>query len=74
MFYRLIHKIAQDFKNNLQFTGSALLALQYASEGFLVDLMSEANLATIHVKRVTIKPKDIELVKDIVKDFCWHVS
>ena len=64
----------QDFKNDLHFTSSALCALQYTSEEFLVNHLSKANLAVIYTKRVTIKPKDIQLVKDIARDFCWHVS
>ena len=50
LFYRLVQEIAQDFKTELHFTGSALLALQYASEGFLVGVLSKANLAAIHMK------------------------
>ena len=74
MYYILIWEITQGFKTNLCFMSSALCALQYASEEFLINLLSKANLAAIHAKRVTIQPKDIKLVKDITRDFCWHVS
>ena len=64
----------QDYNTNLHFTSSALCTLQYASEDFLVNLLSKANLAAIHAKRVMIQLKDIHLVKDIARDFQWHVS
>lgn len=37
-FQRLVREIAQDFKNDLRFQGSAILALQEASESYLVGL------------------------------------
>ena len=74
LFYRLVQEIAQDFKTKLCFMGSTLLALQYASEGFLVDVFSKANLAPMHVKWVMIQSKDIHVVKEITRDFVWHVS
>ncbi len=39
----------------------ALLALQEASEAFLVGLFEDTNLCAIHAKRVTIMPKDMQL-------------
>ena len=42
---------------------NALLALQEASEAMLVALFDDTNLCGIHAKRVTIQPKDIQLVK-----------
>ena len=37
-FQRLVREIAQDFKNDLRFQGSAILALQEAAESYLVGL------------------------------------
>ena len=37
------------------------MALQEASEYYLVRLFEDTNLAAIHAKRVTIMPKDIQL-------------
>jgi len=37
-FQRLVREIAQDFKNDLRFQGTAILALQEASEAYLVGL------------------------------------
>ena len=37
-FQRLLREIAQDFKTDLRFQGSAVLALQEAAEAYLVGL------------------------------------
>ena len=47
---------------DLRFTPDAIFALQEASEVFLVNLMEDANLCTIHHGRITITPKDYQLV------------
>jgi len=62
-FQRLVREIAQDFKSDLRFQGSAILALQEASEAYLVSLFEDTNLVAIHAKRVTIMPKDIQLAR-----------
>lgn len=60
-FQRLVREVASDFKNDLRFQLTALLALQEASEYYLVKIFEEANLCAIHAKRVTIMPKDMTL-------------
>ena len=61
-FSQLVHEIAQAVgKTDLHFQGSTIICLQEAAEAFLVTLMEDANLCTIHAKRVTIMPKDIQL-------------
>jgi histone H3 len=47
----------QDFKTDLRFQSNAVLALQEASEAYLVGLFEDTNLCAIHAKRVTIMPK-----------------
>jgi len=64
-FQRLVREIAQDFKADLRFQGSAVLALQEAAEAYLVGLFEDTNLCAIHAKRVTIMPKDIQLARRI---------
>jgi histone H3 len=64
-FQRLVREIAQDFKSDLRFQGSAVLALQEAAEAYLVGLFEDTNLCSIHAKRVTIMPKDIQLARRI---------
>jgi histone H3 len=64
-FQRLVREIAQDFKSDLRFQGSAVLALQEAAEAYLVSLFEDTNLCAIHAKRVTIMPKDVQLARRI---------
>merc|ERR1712202_108023 len=52
-FQRLVREIAQDFKTDLRFQSSTVMALQEASEAYLVGLMEDTNLCAIHAKRVT---------------------
>ena len=64
----MVRELAQDFRNDLRFQSSAVLALQEASEAYLVGLFEDTNLCAIHAKRVTIMPKDILLAKKIRGD------
>ena len=64
-FQRLVREISQEFKTDLRFQSSAILALQEATEAFMVGLFEDTNLCAIHAKRVTIMPKDIQLAKRI---------
>ncbi|XP_004717866.2 histone H3-like [Echinops telfairi] len=64
-FQRLVREIAQDFKTDLRFQSSAVMALQEAREAYLVGLFEDTNLCAIHAKRVTIMPKDIQLARRI---------
>ena len=61
----MVREIAQDFKTDLRFQSTAVLALQEASEAYLVGLFEDTNLCAIHAKRVTIMPKDIQLARRI---------
>ncbi|XP_042617239.1 histone H3-like [Cyprinus carpio] len=64
-FQRLVREIAQeDFKTDLRFQSSAVMALQESSEAYLVGLFEDTTCA-IHAKRVTIMPKDIQLARRI---------
>lgn len=69
-FNRLVREIAQDFKTDLRFQANAVLALQEASEFYLVHLFEDTNLCAIHAKRVTIMPKDIQLARRIRGERC----
>ena len=64
-FQRLVREIANDFKTDLRFQSSAVLALQEASEAYMVGLFEDTNLCAIHAKRVTIMPKDMQLARRI---------
>ena len=64
-FQRFVREIAQDFKTDLRFQNSAVMALQEDSEAYRVGLFEDTNLCAIHAKRVTIMPKDIQLARRI---------
>ncbi|KAL4666346.1 hypothetical protein H8957_011721 [Semnopithecus entellus] len=51
-FQRLVREIAQDFKTDLRFQSSAVMALQEACEAYLVGLFEDTNLCAIHAKRL----------------------
>ena len=60
-----MREIAQEVKADLRFQSQAVLALQEASEAYMVGLFEDTNLCAIHAKRVTIMPKDIQLARRI---------
>ena len=64
-FQNLVRQISMDFMRDLRFQNNALLSLQEASESYLVGLFEDTNLCALHAKRVTIKAKDIQLVRRI---------
>ena len=65
-FLWLVHEIALEVgKYDLHFQVYAILSLQEAAKAYLVRLLEDANLCTIHAKWVTIMPKDIQLA--------WHI-
>lgn len=61
-FQRLVREIIQDISTkDFRFQGSAIQALQHATEAYLVGLFEDTNLCAIHAKRITIQPKDMQL-------------
>ena len=65
-FSRLVREVQSYFyRREYRWQASAILALQEAAEAHLVGLFEDANLCTIHAKRVTIMPKDIQLERRI---------
>ena len=58
---RLIREIAQDFKTDLHWQASAIAALPEAMEAYMVGLFEDTVLCCIHVRWVTIMPKDMQL-------------
>ena len=70
-FQHLVREVAQDRQgvgSDLRFQSTALLALQEASEAYLVGLFEDTNLCAIHAKHVTMMPKDMQLAKCIRGD------
>lgn len=64
-YQRFVREIATDYKNDLRWTGSALLALHEASEQFLVTLFAKSQRAALHAGRVLVKPEDMKLVNTL---------
>ena len=64
-FDHLIRELVQDLQrggHELRISPAAVTALQEVAESYLVLLFKDTNLCAIHAKRVTIMPKDIQLV------------
>ena len=71
-FQRLVREIASDSEviksplcDKVRFQSAAIMALQEATEAYLIGLFEDSNLCAIHAKRVTIMPKDIQLARRI---------
>lgn len=62
-FQRLVRDVAQEFKSDLRFQTSAVLAIQEAAEAYLTGLFQDTNLCAIHARRVTIQPRDMQLAR-----------
>ena len=62
-FQHLVCEILQGFGVGFRVTPAMVMALQEAAEAYLVQLLEDSNLCTIHAKRITIQPKDIQLVR-----------
>eukprot|EP01031_Cornospumella_fuschlensis_P024568 gene24568-29683_t len=65
-FARLVKEVqTYFFRKDYRWSAQAMLALQEAAEAHLVGLFEDAYLCTIHAKRVTLMPKDIQLARRI---------
>jgi histone H3 len=65
-FCRLVREISNEVSPEpFRYTAESLLAIQEATEDFLVHLFEDCNLCAIHAKRVTIMPKDLQLARRI---------
>ena len=71
-FSRLVREITIKIQSGLEnergvnrWTSEAIGALQEASEAYITSLFEDSNLATIASKRVTVMPKDMQLVQRI---------
>ena len=62
-FQRLVREITQDYNTELRYQSNAIMALQEASEAFLVRVFQTCVLIVANAKRVTVMPKDIILTK-----------
>lgn len=71
-FANLVKEVAKSFTysgEDLHWNSMAILALQEASEAYLVGLLEHANLLALHAKRITLMKKDIQLARRIRGQF-----
>ena len=67
-FNRLVREICKDlnlFDNDYRFQADSILAMQEASEAYLVKEFTVCNRFTIHGGRKTLHVKDLELRRDV---------
>ena len=63
-FLRLVREIAAEISHEpLRFQSVALKALQEGSEAYVIGLLEDSQLCTIHAKRQTVMPKDMQLAQ-----------
>jgi len=67
-FQRVVRDIALKYKKDVRFQSTAVLALQEASEAYMVGMFEDTNLAALHAKRVTILPRDLALARRLSGD------
>ena len=66
-FQRVVKSVCFDSlgQTDVRFQAQALIALQEATEAYLVGVFEDANLCCIHANRVTIQKKDMSLARRI---------
>lgn len=66
-FSRLIREIAQIHtkSTDLMWQAAAIAALQEAAEAYLIGLFEDTNIVAINSRRVTIMPRDMQVVRRI---------
>ena len=62
-FQRLVRAVAAQQKAGLRFAATALAALQESTESYIISLLADANLCSLHAKRVTAMPSDLNLAR-----------
>ena len=64
-FQRLVREIMMNIRTDLRVQGSAMLALQEATEAYLASLFEDTQLCAIHAGRTGVQPKDMALARRI---------
>ncbi|KAI3421099.1 hypothetical protein GPALN_014724 [Globodera pallida] len=65
-FVLLVREITQEMgATAYMWKALGLIALQEAAEAYLIGLFEDTNLCAIHAGRVTVMPKDMQLVRKI---------
>lgn len=64
-FQRLVREISRTMGTIFRFQVTSMLALQEATEAYIVSIFEDVNLCAIHAKRQTINAKDLRLAMRI---------
>ena len=65
-FLRLVKEITTEVNaHNFRWSANAVEALQEASEAYIVKLIEDGLLCSIHARRVTLMQKDLQLAQRI---------
>ena len=67
-FMRLVKAISQGYDYEMRFASQAIIALQEATEAYIVGVFEDTNLCAIHAKRQTILKKDMDLARRLRGD------
>ena len=62
-FQRYVREVCQDVAKEYRWQAIALYNLQVAAEAYVVGVLADTNLCTIHHKCMTIFPKDLHLAR-----------
>ena len=65
---------AQQKRVDLRFQAMALINIQEVVDTYVVNLFEDANLLVVHMKRVMLMPKDIQLVWTISGDMVKYLA
>ncbi len=68
-FQCLVREIMRNFHIDLRIQSVALLALQEATESYLINMFDDAQIAAIHAGRITVKVSDIQLTNYFRKSY-----
>ena len=68
-FSRLVREVASEVSRApLRFQSAAIKALQEGSEAYIIGLLEDSQLSTIHAKCRTVMPKDMQLARRLHHD------
>ena len=54
---------------SMKIQSRALLAMQTGVEDYLTEMFSKSQIAAIHGKRITVQPRDVEIVRSFSGDY-----
>jgi histone H3 len=64
-FQRLVREVASQYKSDVRFQSSSILAIQESLENYLIGLFEDGSRCALHAKRVTLMARDLLLVNRI---------